>query len=59
MHWCECEVQKNPFSLHQSSAVEESWQPDSHSSHKQNMLESQVLQEILMPLTGKKKKGSN
>lgn len=57
MHWCECEVQKSPFSLHQSSAVEESWQPDSRSSHKQSMLESQVLQEILMPLTGKE--GSN
>lgn len=57
MHWCECEVQKSPFSLHQSSAVEESWPPDSRSSHKQSMLESQVLQEILMPLTGKE--GSN
>lgn len=43
------------LNLHQSSVVEESWQPSFHSSHKQNMPVSQVLQEILMPLTEEKK----
>lgn len=43
------------LNLHQSSVVEESWQPSFHSSHKQNMPVSPVLQEILMPLTEEKK----
>ena len=52
-----CEIKKKvPFNLHQSFAVEENWQPSSHSSHKQNMLVSQVLQEILMPLTERKER---
>lgn len=49
-------TKKVPFNLHQSFAVEENWQPNSHSSHKQSKLVSQVLQEILMPLTGKKER---
>lgn len=51
-------TKKVPFNLHQSFAVEENWQPNSHSSHKQSKLVSQVLQEILMPLTGKKKENT-